>query len=582
MKKLFTVFILAFTAAQLTAATFTAFQPATSGTSTLNIKQASFWGSVKWDTTTNCQWSTTGTSFSNYGTDADCDNSARTIKGVYNSTNGDVGNADGQLPQIKFSQIPAGTLRCEAKGFFYSGAPAQYSFRFNDGANSTAVSTTYTAGSSGDLAITNLHIGEFQYDSDQGATTITLQTALTTSTGYIELNSNNEEFEISCYHYPSEHQVFATSCSGLECENEFSAKITHTSGSTVVDSENVDWISSCSTADEPVCTFTSGLFGSTPSCQLTVQGGSTTKFSSGIKTLSSSSITLQAAQNSFTAFSGSSTYTSYQLKCQRQGSDFNPMDKRFIPISDNETETFWNNRASNFWDATGDTDEWDHSLVTPAFSTSQYITVTDVSGQTRITNVHDGPVIMDVHVSAESGGAAEVIIYRSDGNFSAYTDNKTANQDMMTSATYKVDANDYIYIRNTSTPASRVGSISISVRPSNQKAFIGNLTPKEFVQTPGSTKPVMYSARILTTGTVDKEVSSWINGNCTNANPQVCTLETGKFSSAPSCVVSSTNQNYHCAVYDESTTGFTIDCLDYNGAGSPVDINKTVICHGTQ
>jgi hypothetical protein len=45
----------------------------------------------------------------------------------------------------------------------------------------------------------------------------------------------------------------------------------------------------------------------------------------------------------------------------------------------------------------------------------------------------------------------------------------------------------------------------------------------------------VFSGNVGNTGTVTNENLDWINGNCTNADPRVCTFKTGIFAVAPNC-----------------------------------------------
>ena len=550
---------------------------------TFNIGTASLWGSVRWGATTNCIWSGTSSSFAAFSADPDCDDNARTIKGMYNSTNGAAGNSDGQLPQVKFSYIPAGTLRCELKGFAYTGAAgSSMAGRFSDGTDATVSSVAYTAGASNDLATTNSYIGEFNYTTAKTSeTTISFQYDVGGGTiAYLQNNGNNdEELEISCYHYPAPQKVVAAKCDGLECENEFSARIT--SGA-IVTSESTDFIASAATGAscQVDVTFQSGIFNTVPAITCTTE---------------SSAQTCGVTNESTTGF----TYTTYDvvyvegcnrqdvsINVSRQGSDYNQFDQRFIPVTDRTTEGFYVYKQGSFWDASTDTDEWDWSLSVPAFSSSQYISVTDVSGQTRISNTFGEPLEINIQVISTSDINGAVIIYDSSGQQYAQAQQDTGGgYNSSTSANFVLSSSDYFYIRNTDPTSGADGGLTLNVKPANLKAFIGNLTPKEFVQTPGSTKPVMYSAFIGTGGVVAKETGNWIQSCTGGVQNSVCTLEPGAFSSEPNCVINATGTgNATCEVQSyNGTTGFTIRCfIASSGADFTTTTQKTIICHGVQ
>lgn len=168
-----------------------------------NIDETAFWGSVKWSSTTNCIWQSSSTSFANFSADADCDDNARTVRGVYNTTTSTAGDADGQTPKIEFSYVPSGILKCEARGALNANGAQHSGWRFSDGANVTSAPANYNSQAP-------VVTGDFYYTEDQGSVTIQLQTE-TPSGGQSDIYvTAGREFEISCYHYPlqtSEHII---------------------------------------------------------------------------------------------------------------------------------------------------------------------------------------------------------------------------------------------------------------------------------------------------------------------------------------------------------------------------------------
>jgi len=164
-----------------------------------------FYGSLKWDATTNCGWTTSSSTFSNLATDADCDDTARTARGLTTSATG-AGNEEGQIPQIKFDSLPAGYYFVRATGFFHSNTATNSEscyWRFTDGSQNT---TSNTIGGGSQFASGGTVEGEFFFASDQGATNLTLQ-ATRQSTNTCELSvaagNGDREFEIAVYYFPS-------------------------------------------------------------------------------------------------------------------------------------------------------------------------------------------------------------------------------------------------------------------------------------------------------------------------------------------------------------------------------------------
>lgn len=545
---------------------------------TFDIGTASFQGSVTWDTTTGCLWTLASTSHSNYSADADCDDNARVVRGNYVTTSGDAGNSDGQTPKITFSYIPAGTVKLIARGFFYASATSvECNYVFSDGTNRTVNNVIYHNVSS--IGSGNTFSGELHYDKPQTNVTFQIQSRSASSSCNIAVQGDEDELEISVYHYPSPQKVVSAKCDGLECVNEFSAKITSSTGT--VENENVDWISSCTTATEPVCTFTSGLFSNTPNCTVTVISGSTTKSSYGVKTINSSSVTLQADQGGFTV----TEHSVYMLQCQRAGSDYKQFDQRFIPVNDPQditVEAYGNGGQSitanstdvTFNEVVDNQNAWNGSQFT-APKKGVYQVEGSIYGTSLAIRRIDGYI---------NGGAGSPVGARtfSNGDVNSNVHKFSGQVRLNEGDVLSIRVNQTFTLNN----ANQFHWIAIKKLKEEQKAFIGNLTPKEFVQTPGSTKPVMYSAKIAANGTVSNEIGDWINGNCTNTSPMVCTFNAGTWSSTPpNCTISdvSTANAQFCEFNgDPGTATMSIKCYNYLATDQTTAIEKNVICHGVQ
>lgn len=87
-------------------------------------------------------------------------------------------------------------------------------------------------------------------------------------------------------------------------------------------------------------------------------------------------------------------------------------------------------------------------------------------------------------------------------------------------------------------------------------AFIG--TGKTFFAKPQD----VFSASVSTTGVVSRENIDWISGNCTNANPSVCTIPAGIFNSVPNC---------QCTTQDNSPITGEQSCI-YDVASTPTSL----------
>lgn len=169
---------------------------------TPEVAQSQHWGSVRWGSVTGCIFTRTSTTLGAM-LDADCDDDARTKTGTFNSTNIDAANSDGQVPQIKFSYIPAGRLVCQANTYFATGGGVLLSFAFNDG-------TTTSSSQQGDSAL-NAIVGEFEYSEPQTSeTTIQIYGASASGSVNAYSESANRNLEISCTHYPEPHEIYTS------------------------------------------------------------------------------------------------------------------------------------------------------------------------------------------------------------------------------------------------------------------------------------------------------------------------------------------------------------------------------------
>jgi hypothetical protein len=128
-------------------------------------------------------------------------------------------------------------------------------------------------------------------------------------------------------------------------------------------------------------------------------------------------------------------------------------------------------------------------------------------------------------------------------------------------------------------------SVPIQGWKKERTVFLGNLTPTEFVQTPGSIKPVMYSAKVTdgaATTTISREMGSFINGVCSNgaAGTYACTLETGAFSSTPNCFCNV--DILHDGTCTAGPTSATNVGIEINTSGTKTDRDFSLFCHGVQ
>lgn len=175
-------------------------------------------------------------------------------------------------------------------------------------------------------------------------------------------------------------------------------------------------------------------------------------------------------------------------------------------------------------------------------------------------------------------------------------------------SSFDIDLNSSLHVRTTSAAsgyATVTGTIDISSGDVIELVTSNNLTtgathqyvgiaifkPESegidtVVQSPGSLKPIMFSATISSAGVVSNETGSFISGNCTNVNPSVCTFETA-FGQTPTCNVTSGssagsgNGNFG-NITAASTTSVSIQIQDHTGSTNTTSIAKSLICHGLE
>ena len=471
--------------------------------------------------------------------------------------------------------MPAGTYVIEARSLHLVSATAgsACSWRFSDGTNTTTGhELNYSVSNS--IGIPTV-MGYLHYDTDQSAKTISLHAAASSGTPTCYTFSDAyRPFEITVRHYPSAQNSFRTTCSGLECENDFTAEVAVTSGA--VSDESTDWLNgNCVRSGTnnyiSTCAVNSGVFNQTPNCSgSSLSGGVDLSYIKGSS--SSASLVFNSVNHD-----GTGNAAGFVVKCHRAGSDYNQFDQRFVPVDDGQdiSVTGASNGGTSitasvtnidFTEVTDNKNTWNGSQFTVPSGESGYY---HVSGNVQYTTT-----LNSAHYFYVDGSVKNLIGYMNGATTLHKFD-----------GIIFLNAGEVLSIRGdqSGTLATGTGAhwIAIKKLKGAQKAFIGNLTPTEFVQTPGSVKPVTYSAEVGTTGTVSKEVGDFINGNCTGVSPRTCTFETGAFASAPNCTVSAFSTGPRFATI-ESVSTTTIVVQAYTDTGADNNNIFSLVCHGVQ
>lgn len=122
--------------------------------------------------------------------------------------------------------------------------------------------------------------------------------------------------------------------------------------------------------------------------------------------------------------------------------------------------------------------------------------------------------------------------------------------------------------------------IRFTVRPL-LSAFNRPILTGDQVTTPGVTNPKTYSFRVDSAGGVLNDYGDLVNGNCTSANPHVCTLNSGKFTVTPNCS-GNTVSTASAGVVAINPSSSSIEIQARDGAFNPNNgiYSKQIICHG--
>lgn len=330
----------------------------------------------------------------------------------------------------------------------------------------------------------------------------------------------------------------STTCEGLKCFNEFSAKVAN-NGTATITSQNLDFIDTVTrtAVGEIQVNYKAGFFTQTPT--VVVQQNQYERIV-GLPTSTATGFLIRVEERG----TGNSLDEDIDFIVQRQGADFFDHDERFIPISDQE------NVYSAYIDYQGTVQSESSDFIQgncPITAASQYTctyktSFTLAQAMSCVTTSEDASEFHSVLASTSTYFSSKGI---NDGGAAA------------TSGFYVVcqkQGADY----------------------KEPKAYVGNLNPKTLVETPGSNKPKMFSSRISATGVVSREYGEFLNGNCSTSN---CSFNVGVWTQIPNCVAISANVQTFCNPDVTSLTNVNMNCYSYTGGGSNAVV-KNLICHG--
>lgn len=168
--------------------------------------QAEFVGSIRWATTTNCQWTRTNAAYGDFANDNDCDDNARTVTGKVTDI------SSGLRPAFGLSDAGPGRYFVVAEGNFTSigtavSADVQAFFRLSDGTNVLGGESFVRAGDGASpnplyVSVPNL---SFHFDlstAPSSSTEFRIQAKTGGTSPRADIGSFNQPFTIYVYRYP--------------------------------------------------------------------------------------------------------------------------------------------------------------------------------------------------------------------------------------------------------------------------------------------------------------------------------------------------------------------------------------------
>lgn len=412
--------------------------------------------------------------------------------------------------------------------------------------------------------------------------------------------------------WSSNNSVTSFDCDNLECVNEFSAYVDNDDSpvdTPSIISTNVDWLDPSTPITRngegsTTLNLVSGLNANEMACTVTAVNGSS-NFWANIGTYTSSSIQVKTDQDA-----GSATDSNYTITCQRQGSDYNQYNQRFVKVNNEPTEEIIFSAMAGY-SSNNAAVLYPNTVTTNTFSELATITHDSTNGL-RLVALQK--IVVSASASAYATGASGTVhtgwTYNADatqldtsilslpsgvkiGSVAKVPDGTSANG---------LSGNPIVKILNVGDSMAFQGDLNavgsstddnvggyISARPFNKSAFItGDIAElTETVKSTGATNPVMYSAHLTaSTGAVSREVGNFINGStCTYATGiYTCDISDANFSSTPNCwgIADDSNESFVTQITAASSTSVTIRIRDNGGSFALVNRNVNLFCHGVK
>lgn len=163
------------------------------GKNSIQVSQASLYGTANFDGATNCSWSLTTTSYADFPVDADCN---------LPTTTGGVSAAGTKIPGIVLNDLPPGEYKIIAIGTFGTNSTLQWGHRLTDGTTPAENNSQNNQNSSVNVGGTSQVIGTFTYTASQPSVTIRIQGFSGSNSSFVQALSTTEDLNFLVYRYP--------------------------------------------------------------------------------------------------------------------------------------------------------------------------------------------------------------------------------------------------------------------------------------------------------------------------------------------------------------------------------------------
>lgn len=399
-------------------------------------------------------------------------------------------------------------------------------------------------------------------------------------------------FKVPVVGWSSNNSVTAFECDDLECENNFSAKI---SAAGVVTDENVNWLNgdcSVTATSTYTCPIFSSVSSSPMNCNVTTESltGGTIRYNTNVFMSS-----VQLAYNTIT--NGVRTGNPVHVQCSKSGSDHNSYNQRFVKVNNDAPETvsyvgFDSLDGGNFIKYKTQLQAPTGNLLSVNNATQTRVTALKTCRYHAIANFRGNATFTSGSIGHYNSGAGLV-------KQGASAPNAGAWQGMTISLSGVLNVGDYILLNSQAMIDNVNTNYSITCIPETPSAFItGDIAElTETVKTPSSVNPVMYSFEFggATDGSNCTTDPCTIRQNYGSAASSVTrlsasiydvTLVSGKFSATPNCTCSSHTHGIsgytQCSARINNATSISIYAPRDDGTFGASDAEVNVICHGVQ